>query len=137
MTGDIPMPIELTLLAFAILIGLAHILIAGHVRTRQYGVAWNIGARDETLPPPEPIVGRLTRAQANFFETFPLFAAALLGAVAAGRLGWKTELGAHLYVWARLAYLPIYAAGIPKLRTAVFGVSLLGFALVLTALLAG
>lgn len=131
------MPVELTLLGFATLLGVIHIFAAAHVRTRQYGVQWNMGARDEDLPPPAPIVGRLTRAQANFFETFPLFAVALLGAVAAGRLGWKTEMGAHLYVWARLAYLPVYAAGIPKVRTAIFGVSFLGFALVLTALLTG
>lgn len=131
------MPIELTLLGVAILLGLVHILAAGHVRTRQYGLGWNMGARDETMPPPTPIVGRLTRAQANFFETFPLFAAALLGAFAAGRLGWKTELGAHLYVWARLLYLPVYAAGIPRLRTAIFGAATFGFLLVLAALLIG
>jgi len=131
------MPVELTLLGFATLLGAVHIFAAAHVRTRQYGVQWNMGARDEDLPPPEPIVGRLTRAQANFFETFPLFAAALLGAVAAGRLGWKTEVGAHLYVWARLVYLPLYAAGIPKVRTAVFLLSFVGFGLVLAALLIG
>ncbi|HEX8446491.1 MAG TPA: MAPEG family protein [Sphingomonas sp.] len=131
------MPIELTLLGWSTLLGAVHILAAAQVRTRQYGVRWNMGARDEELPPPNPIVGRLTRAQANFFETFPLFAVALLGAVAAGRLGWKTELGAHLFFWARLAYLPVYAAGIPKLRTAIFGVAFLGFVLVLSALLIG
>ena len=35
-------------------------------------------ARDEELPPPNPVVGRLTRAQANFFETFPIMIAAVL-----------------------------------------------------------
>ena len=39
---------------------------------------WNIGARDEELPPPRPVVGRLVRAQANFFETFPIFIAAVI-----------------------------------------------------------
>lgn len=131
------MPIELTLLGLAILLGAVHILAAAQVKTRQYGTRWNMGARDEDLPPPTPIVGRLARAQANFFETFPLFAAALLGAFAAGRFGWKTELGAWLYVGARIVYLPVYAAGIPKLRTAIFGVSFVGFGLVLAALLIG
>lgn len=131
------MPIELTLLGIATLIGVVHILAAAQAKTAQYGTRWNMGARDEDLPPPRPIVGRLTRAQANFFETFPLFAAALLGAFAAGRFGWKTELGAWLYVGARAVYLPVYAAGIPKLRTAIFGVAFLGFALILAALLVG
>ena len=66
-----------------------------------------------------------------------LFAAVLLAAVAADKLGWKTELGAHLYFWARLIYLPLYAAGIPKLRTLVWLTSLAGVVLVLSALLMG
>ncbi|MFD1949737.1 MAPEG family protein [Sphingomonas arantia] len=131
------MPIELTLLGVAVLLGAVHIFAAAHVRTKQYGIEWNMGARDAELPPPNPIVGRLQRAQSNYFETFPLFAVALLAAVVAGRLGWKTELGAHLFVWARVVYLPIYAAGIPKLRTAIFGVSFVGFLLVLSAMFFG
>jgi uncharacterized MAPEG superfamily protein len=45
-----------------------------------------------------------------------------------------TALGAELYVGARLAYLPIYLAGIPYLRTAVWAVSLWGILQVLEAL---
>jgi uncharacterized MAPEG superfamily protein len=48
------------------------------VKTRQYGDKWNVGARDEELPPPKPLVGRLARAQANFLETFPIMIAAVL-----------------------------------------------------------
>ncbi|MBU6247381.1 MAG: MAPEG family protein, partial [Xanthomonadaceae bacterium] len=43
-------------------------------------------------------------------------------------------LGAQLYLWARVAYLPVYAAGIPYLRSAVWGVSMVGLLLVLSAL---
>ena len=38
------------------------------------------------------------------------------------------------YFWARLVYLPIYLAGIPYLRTAVWAVSLWGMLQVLEAL---
>lgn len=131
------MPIELYLLGAAAVLGLVHILWAVNVKTAQYGTQWNMGARDAEMPPLKPLAGRLARAQANFFETFPLFAAVLLGALAADRLGWKTELGAHLYLWARLIYLPLYAAGIPKVRTLVWLVSLAGLVLVLWALLLG
>ncbi len=131
------MPIELYLLGAAAVLGLVHILWAVNVKTAQYGTEWNMGARDAEMPPLKPLSGRLARAQANFFETFPLFAAVLLGALAADRLGWKTELGAHLYLWARLIYLPLYAAGIPKVRTLVWLVSLAGLVLVLWALLLG
>lgn len=131
------MPIELYLLGAAAVLGLVHILWAVNVKTAQYGTEWNMSARDAEMPPLKPLAGRLARAQANFFETFPLFAAVLLGALAADRLGWKTELGAHLYLWARLIYLPLYAAGIPKVRTLVWLVSLAGLVLVLWALLLG
>jgi uncharacterized MAPEG superfamily protein len=131
------MPVELTLLGATLVLALVHIFAAAHVKTKQYGVEWNMGARDADMPPLNPLAGRLARAQANLFETLPLFIGALLGAFAAGRLGWKTELGAHLYFWARLIYLPLYAAGIPRIRTLVWGIGLAGLVLILWALLFG
>ena len=77
------MPTELTILAYGALLLLVHIFAAANAKTRQYGVAWNTGARDEQLPPLEPVPGRLTRAQANFLETLPIAVIALLGVVVA------------------------------------------------------
>ena len=131
------MPVELTLLGATLLLALVQILAAAQARTRQYGTRWNMGARDEEMPPLNPLAGRLLRAQANLFETLPLFAAGLLGAAVASRLGWKTQLGAHLYFWGRLAYLPLYAAGVPVVRTAAWGVATVGLLFVLWALLLG
>ena len=119
--------IELKILGYAVLLGLAQILLTAFVRTRAYGASWNTGARDTTPTDRKtPLVGRLERAQANFFETFPLFAAAVLACAAAGRLNHPTELGCWLYLGARLAYIPLYAAGVPYLRTLVWGLSILG-----------
>ncbi|MEO8779981.1 MAG: MAPEG family protein, partial [Rhodanobacter sp.] len=67
-------------------------------------------------------------------ETFPLFAAAVLVACALQRHDGMTVLGAQLYFWARLVYLPVYAAGIPYLRTLAWMVSVVGIVLVLAAL---
>lgn len=131
------MPVELYLLGISLLIALANIFWAGNARTRQYGTAWNVGARDEQLPPLKPFPARLLRAQANLFETLPLFIGAVLAATAAGRLGWKTEIGAHLYVWGRLLYLPLYAAGVPVVRTIVWAVATLGLLLVIAGLMLG
>jgi uncharacterized MAPEG superfamily protein len=97
----------------------------------QYGTQWNISARDEPLPPPQPIVGRLARAQANFFETFPIAAAALLIVYVTGLQDRWTAIGALVWLFARIFYLPVYALGIPKLRTAIFLISIVGIALVL------
>lgn len=126
---------ELTVLASGCILGLVHVFAAVRVKTRQYGTKWNMGARDEELPPPQPIVGRLARAQANFFETFPIVAAALLIVTIAGETNRWTAAGAILWLSARALYLPIYAAGIPKIRTAIFLVSVLAILIILSAAL--
>ena len=127
--------IEFIMLGATLALALGNILWAGSVRTKQYGTNWNMGARDAEMPPLNPLAGRLLRAQANLYETLPLFIAALLGAAMLDRFGWKTEVGASLYFVGRLIYLPLYAAGVPKVRTMVFGVSLVGLMLCWWALM--
>ncbi len=79
------MAVELKIAAFGALLLLVHIFAAVHLKTKQYGREWNVGARDEALPPLNPVAGRLARAQANFLETFPIAIVALLGVVIADR----------------------------------------------------
>ena len=100
------------------------------------GIAWNTGARDETAPP-TPLVGRLMRAQANYYESLPLFVGAVLGCAVAGRLGPLSAAGAWLWLVGRVIYLPLYWAGVPKWRTAVWGVGTLALLVVLGVLLLG
>ena len=132
-----PMPIELRILAFGALLLLVHIFTAIRFRTAQYGRKWNVGARDEALPAPSPVTGRTMRAQANFEETFPIAIVALLGVVLADRTSDLTALGGWIWLGARIVYLPLYAAGIPVIRTLVFAVSMVGLGMVLWPLLAG
>jgi len=124
------------MLAWGCVLALVHIVGTAQVRTRQYGTKWNMGARDEELPPPRPIVGRMARAEANFFETFPLMIAAVLIVSAAGLTNENTALGAMLWLAARVVYLPLYALGVPYLRTLVWAVSLAGIVMVLWPALA-
>jgi uncharacterized MAPEG superfamily protein len=128
------MSIELKCLTFALLLGIVHILIAGHAKTKQYGTKWNVSARDAELPPLNLVAARLVRAQANFFETFPIYAVAVLIAAVADRSGFLTVLGSALYVVARVIYLPLYAFGVPVVRTLVWLVSMLGIGCILIAL---
>ena len=125
------MTTELTMLAWGAVLALVHIFAAVRVKTRQYGTRWNVGARDEALPPAEPIVGRLARAQANYLETFPIMAAAILIITVASLNDRWTALGAMLWLGARIVYLPLYAFGVPVVRTLVFMVSVVGIVLVL------
>lgn len=129
------MAVELLVLAWAMVLLLIHIFAAAHVKTKQYGTDWNMGARDESLPPLNPLAGRLARAQANFQETLPIAIVALIGVVVAGRSSEMTMLGAHIWLGARIVYLPVYGFGIPKIRTLIFLVSLVGLGMVLWPLL--
>ena len=129
------MPTEIAILAWGAVLLLAHVFAAAHVKTRQYGAQWNMGARDESLPPMAPLTGRLVRAQANYQETFPIAIAALLGVVVAGRTSEWTALGGWIWLGARVLYLPVYGLGIPKIRTLIFLVSLVGLGMVLWPLL--
>ena len=125
------MTVELTILAWGCILALVHVFAAGQAKTKQYGPKWNMGARDEALPPPEPVVGRLMRAQANYFETFPVMAAAILIVTAAGLSTRWTEIGSIVWIAARAAYLPVYAMGIPVVRSLLFLVSLVGLLMTL------
>ncbi|HEX7871446.1 MAG TPA: MAPEG family protein [Sphingobium sp.] len=125
------MSTELIVLAWGCILGLVHIFAAANAKTKQYGPKWNMGPRDGVLPEPNPLVGRLMRAQANYFETFPLAAAAILIVAVAGLTSRWTAIGAIVWLSARVVYLPLYAAGVPGLRSVVFLIGLAGMLTVL------
>jgi len=129
------MAVELKILAWSCVLLMVHIFAAAHFKTKQYGAKWNVGARDEALPPLEPVAGRLVRAQANFLETYPIAIVTLLGVVVAGRTNEWTAIGGWLWLSARTVYLPLYAAGVPVVRTFVHLVGLIGLILVFQALI--
>ncbi|WP_024891146.1 MAPEG family protein [Luteimonas huabeiensis] len=129
------MPVEIRVLAWSVLLGLLQVWVAATAATRERGLRWNASARDGQAAPLGPLAGRLDRARRNFLETFPFFAAAALAVVATGRGDDQTALGAQLYFWARVAYVPLYAAGVPYLRSLVWLASLAGLLLVLAGLL--
>jgi len=131
------MAVELKIAALGALLLLVHIFAAVHLKTKQYGREWNVGARDEALPPLNPVAGRLARAQANFQETFPIAIVALLGVVIAGQTSSSTALGGWIWLGARTIYLPLYAMGVPIVRTVVFVISLVGLGMVISPLLFG
>ena len=125
---------ELTYVALTILLAVVQIFLPAVGRTRQYGVKWNAGPRDAVMPPTGPVTGRLERAQANLYETLPLFIGAVLVAHVAGEDGFLTYWGATLYFWARVAFVPLYAFGVTGLRSLAFLVSLAGLLMIVAAL---
>jgi uncharacterized MAPEG superfamily protein len=132
--GERNMTTELCMLMWSVVLGLVQIAIAATGSVAQRGLGWAAGARDGEAKALTGVAGRLCRASGNFLETFPLFAVAVLLALALNRHTGMTVLGAQLYFWARLIYVPVYAAGIPYLRTLVWAVSIVGIVLILAAL---
>ena len=129
------MTTELTLLAWTLVLALVQIMLVANLRTAETGIQYNASARDGEAPPPRPVTARLQRAQANLFETLPLFIGAVLIAHVSGSESDLTLWGCWMYLIARIVYIPLYAAGIPYVRSLVWLVSLAGLVMVLAAVL--
>jgi uncharacterized MAPEG superfamily protein len=126
------------LLVYAALLTWASLMVASLLRTNGLtprGMALAFGNRDK-LPEPTPLAARADRAAKNTMENFVLFAALALTAMATGRQGSMVVLGAQVFFWARVAYLPVYWAGITYLRTAIWTVGVIGLGMMAFALLA-
>lgn len=128
------MNVMTSMLVWSVVLGLLQIVLVILAGIGQRGLSWAVSARDQDKGPLTGLGGRLQRALANFLETFPLFAALALAAMVLGHAGGRALLGAELYFWSRLAYLPVYAAGVPWLRTLVWATSVVGIVLILLAL---
>ena len=124
---------ELKYLAWSIVLGLVHAIATGQFTTSQKGAAYAMSSRD-VQQPLEGVGARVERAFENYMQTFPFFAAAVLAAHAAGRHSGVTAGGAALYFWCRLAYVPVYAFGIPVVRTVLFLGGVVGIGMLLWAL---
>lgn len=129
------MSIELRMLGLSVILGIVQLLIATQISTAKRGLKWNMSPRDEAQPPLTGVAGRLDRALQNFKETFPFFIAVVVLVELTQTHTNLTATGAQLYFWARLLYVPIYAAGIAGVRTLVWGAATLGIVLMLVAVM--
>lgn len=113
------------------------LLAASLVRVKGWTLAGTLLAfgNREDLPPPSPLAGRAERTARNTLENFVLFAAIALVAQAAGTQSPRVLLGAQVFFWSRIAYIPVYYAGIRYLRTAVWAASIVGLGMMVSALL--
>ena len=129
------MTTELSILGWTLVLAIVQIFLPSGFRSRETGIAFNAGPRDEPGPPVGKVTGRLQRAEKNLFETLPLFAAAVLIAHVANRDGALTLWGAWTYFVMRIIYVPLYAFGVPMVRSVAWILSVLGLVLILFAVL--
>ncbi|PKQ05260.1 MAG: hypothetical protein CVT72_10110 [Alphaproteobacteria bacterium HGW-Alphaproteobacteria-11] len=127
------MTVEIAMLFWASVLGLAQVGLQSLSFKKQAGNAYTIGARDEPLPP-AGLAGRMERALRNFLETFPIFAAVILAVYATERTNQWSEIGAQIYFWGRLAYIPAYASGLPWIRTIIWQIATIGIVLCMVPL---
>jgi uncharacterized MAPEG superfamily protein len=126
--------IEIQMLCWSVVLGLVQLVIITALAIKDQGSAYNISCRDTPPPPVTAVTARLQRAFGNFRETFVYFAVSVLLVTLMNKSNAHSALGAQLYFWARLVYIPVYASGIPFLRTAAWTVSIIGLVMVLGAL---
>jgi uncharacterized MAPEG superfamily protein len=125
------------MLWWSVVLGLVQLVVATLPSATARGFAWAAGPRDEPGAPLSKLGGRLERAFRNFLETFVFFVAAVLMAEVLGRHASSIGLGAQIFFWTRVAYVPAYAAGIPFLRTLLWAGSIVGIVMVLAGVYSG
>lgn len=96
----------------------------------------HFGGRDE-MPDRGRYAGRAERALVNMKENLPFFLVpAVLSYLLPDANTGLALLGAQLFFWGRLVYVPAYLSGVPGPRSISYGVALVGNILMVYALLA-
>ena len=122
---------ELTYLAWSVALLLVHLVVMASFKTASIGLGYGLGPRDGDETPHDRTAQRLVRAFDNYRETWPAFIALALLIAVTNTGASTTALGAAIWFWCRVAYVPIYAFGIPYIRTVVWAVSLIGLLMML------
>jgi len=112
------------------------VVVGAAIRNQEWtkeGRDIGLGNRDN-LKEATPMGGRAERAAKNSIEAAVFFVPLALIANAAG-LDAEVMLGAQIAFWARIAYVPIYIAGIKYLRSFVWIVGVVGYGMMVAEML--
>ena len=115
---------------------LVSVVLGAAIRNQEWtkeGRDIGLGNRDN-LQEATPMGGRAERAAKNSIEAAVFFVPLAWIANAAG-LDAEVMLGAQVAFWARIAYVPIYIAGIKYLRSLVWIVGVVGYGMMVSAML--
>ncbi|MEE4660285.1 MAG: MAPEG family protein [Halieaceae bacterium] len=126
----------LTLVVYMSVLTFAAIVLGGVLRNREWtpqGMRDGFSNRDK-LPEATPLGGRAQRAAANTIEGMLLFVPL---ALVAHMLALDAEvlIGAQVFFWSRVFYLPVYLAGIIYLRSLIWVVGMAGLGQMVMVLL--
>ena len=127
-------PIELSLLILTAALTILQMLVSALGSITQIGLTTLAGNRDN-LTETTGWASRAQRAHRNMLESIAVFAILVMSAHHLNISNDMTVLGAQLFFWGRVAFSIIYIAGIPWVRTAAWGVSLVGLILIFLQLI--
>ena len=119
---------ELTCLELSVVLWVAHILGQALTARAEFGDAYLFTPRDARLQPKGVECGRATRALANYIENLVPFVALDLALIATQHTG---GYGATIWILARILYFPVYLMGTLYVRTALWGISVVGLLMML------
>ena len=112
------------------------VVVGGAIRNQEWtkeGRDIGLGNRDN-LKEATPMGGRADRAAKNSIEAAAFFVPLALIANAAG-LDNEVMQGAQIAFWARIAYVPVYIAGIKYLRSLIWIGGVVGYGMMVSHLL--
>jgi len=123
------MSTELTMLVYATALLIALVLIQAIAGILANGLPTQAGNRDD-LPPPRTFHGRASRTVANHIEGLAMFAPLVLVCALTNQSSATSVLGAQIFFYARVAHAALYLIGVPWLRAAAWGASMVGTVMV-------
>ena len=115
---------------------LISVVLGAAIRNKEWtkeGRDIGLGNRDD-LKEATPMGGRAERAAKNSIEAAVFFVPLALIANAAG-LDSEVMQGAQIAFWARIAYVPVYIAGIKYLRSVIWLGGVVGYGMMVSHLL--
>ena len=125
---------ELMYLVWSAALTFVLVLIAVSGCFFQVGMPKLAGNRED-MPEITGWAGRAVRTHRNMLESLILFAVLVLVAHLANIHNGMTLLGAQLFFWGRVAHAILYIAGLAWLRTAAWGVSVVGLVMIFLQLI--
>jgi uncharacterized MAPEG superfamily protein len=126
---------ELTCLEASVVLWLVHVLVQGAVGNAVLPTGYLATSRDAAPAAAKGVLyGRASRALANYLENLTPFVALALGLIVTQRGGGAGALGATIWILARIVYIPVYLFGVIYVRSAIWGISIVGLVMMFTRL---
>ena len=133
MVKEIMLPPDLKMLIAVAVLALFSFMPYFLAYIKYWGISGIVGNR-ENLPELPKWAQRSQAAHGNLTENLVHFSVLVIVTHVLGASNDITAMGATLFFWARVAYLGVYIAGIPWVRTVAFMAGWVGEVMILSQL---